>query len=232
MRLLQSSCLFLAVLIVTPTFAWGQDQFYDAYLLATHDGTAMQLLLSLGQRNFGPGTTRGNAVAFDVFRSTMGHECGPEERVTDQPIAWPVVQGPGNFEVSFTDPNVIPNTAYRYEARPVDAARSPAQGMLVSSVWGYGIVGVALLGHGELIPFDNFTVYVHTCQSECFPDGLVVGTSLMQLGTTVILYGNRVGLTSQSNLWYPEFFATSANQAPCLVAVEPVGWSALKSLYK
>lgn len=227
------SCLLPAVLLVTPTFSWGQAEFYDAYLVATYDGSAMQLLLSLGHRNMGPGTCRGNAVGFDVFRRTLGYECGSEKRLTDEPIPWPVTGNPG-FEVSFADPDVAPNTAYRYEARPVDAERNPAEGALVTSVWGYGVVGVALLAHGQLVLGDNFNVIVGTCPDECFPACLLTGISVSdeQLESTVELYGNGVNVESYSNQWNPQLYCTSISPAPCPLAVEHVGWSALKVLYK
>ena len=236
MRLLQSWFL-LAGLIVTPTLAWGQCvEFYDAFLGATYDGTAMQLLLSVGHRNMGPGTCRGNAVAFDVFRTTLGYACGPEERVTDQPIAWPVTEGAEVFEVNLTDPDVTSDTAYRYEARPVDAERNPAQGELVGSVWGYGVVGVALLAHGRLWEGDNFTVRLEGCPDECLPTGLVsvpgVTWEEVPWGSTVEVYGNGVSPRYYSNTWLPFLEGTSISPAPCLVAVAPVGWSALKRLYK
>jgi hypothetical protein len=235
MRRLQSSVLLVAVLIATPTFTWGQgDACYDAYLQATYDGAAMQLLLSVGNRNFGPMICRGNAVAFDVFRKTLGYECGSEERVTDEPLAWPVTADPV-FEVGFTDPDVTSDTAYRYEARAVDAERNPAQGIMPpfgGSVWGYGVVGVALLAHAQLFWGDNFTLSVNSCPGECFADGLVRATPELPLGTTLLLYGNRVDVDYQSNLWWPLLVLTSTSPAPCIVAVEPARWSTVKRLYK
>jgi hypothetical protein len=238
MRLLQSCSPLLGVLMLTPTFARGQcneEEFYDAFLRATHDGTAMQLLLSVGHRNFGPGFWRGNAVAFDVFRRTLGHECGPEERVTDQPLPWPCMEGPGVFEVHFSDPDVTPDTAYEYEVRTVDAERNPAQGLVQPPVRGYGVVGVALLAHGQLVEGDNFTVMLAGCPAECFPTGLSSVSPVefgLPWGTTVNLYGDGVSEHYYSNLWLPSFHVTSISPATCLVAVEPVRWSTLKRLYK
>jgi hypothetical protein len=89
-----------------------------------------------------------------------------------------------------------------------------------------------LLAHGQLLPGDNFTLIVQPCPGECFATGLVCGTPETPLGTALHLYGNGVGVEYQSNLWNPLLYITSMSSASCLVAVEPVGWSALKSLYK
>ena len=237
MRLLQSySRLFVVLLMLVPARARGQcdeQEYFDAFLRATYDGTAMQLLLSVGHRTFGPGFFRGNAVAFDVFRRVLGYECGPEARVTDQPLPWPCTEGPGVFEVRFSDPDVTTDTAYEYSVRPVDAQRDPAQGTFETPVRGYGVVGVALLAHGQLDEGDNFTVIIGTCPGECFPIGLVFPAQVgLPWGTTVNLYGDGVTEVYYSNLWIPSFHATSIVPALCIVAVEPVHWGTLKRLYK
>lgn len=230
-----SRCLLLAVLIVTPTLAWAQcDEPYDAFLTATYDGTAIQGRLSLGHgRTWGPSICRGNAVAFDVFRTALGYQCGPEVRVTDPPIPWPVSED-DVFEITFIDPGVSPNTAYRYDARPVDAERNPAQG--TGSVWGYGVVGVALLAHGLLEQSDFPWVNVGGCPGECFVTGLVTGLEVpwneLPLGSTVNLYGSSVYVIHQFNVWSTALWGTSISPSGCLVAVESLGWSTVKRLFK
>jgi hypothetical protein len=238
MRLLKSCSLLLALagLILTSTSARGQCRdCYDAYLLATYDGSAMQLRLSLGHRIFGPSTCRGNAVGFDVYRKTLGYECGAEVRVTDEPIAWPTVECSASADVSFTDPNVTLDTAYGYEARPVDAERNPAQGEQVSPVWGVGVAGTALLAHGLVHQGDNFNVIVDPCPGECTASGIVrmSGVDWAALwGNTVEVYGNNVGVEYYSNLWLTMMEGTSVRPALCVVSVERTGWGAVKVLYK
>ena len=240
MRRLLSCCCFLVVLIATPTLARAQcDEFYgvyDAFLTATFDGAAMQVRLSLGcGRSWWPTTGRGNAVAFDVFRRTLGYECGPEERVTDQPLAWPVTED-DVFEITFTDASVTPNTAYRYEARPVDAERNPARGEQVSGVWGYGVAGVALLAHGQLLQDDFPWVNVGECPGECFVSALVTGPGLSETplpwGSTVNLYGSSVYVNHDFNIWSTYLWVTSINPAQCIVAVESVKWGMVKRLFR
>ena len=127
MRLLHTRCLLLllaplAVHSFSPLSAWGQCPYRDfvlGYVSATYDGSAMQVRLDLEHGYWFPGTARGNAVAFDIFRTELGHECGPVERVTDEPIPWPTECD--SFVVTVTDPNASLDTAYAYDARPVDA---------------------------------------------------------------------------------------------------------------
>ncbi len=238
MRLLQSRSLLpvLAVLILAPASAWGQcDDCYDAYLLAAYDGSAMQLRLSLGRRNMGPMTCRGNAVGFDVYRKTLGHECGAEERVTVEPIAWPTADCAAPADVNFTDPNVTLDTAYWYEARPVDAERNPAEGEGVSPVRGVGVAGTALLAHGPASLGDNFNVIVGGCPGECFPSAIVRVSGVdwdEHWGNTVAVYGNNAGVEYYSNMWVTMVEGTSVRPAPCVVAVERTAWGAVKGLYK
>ncbi len=238
MRLLQSYCLLpvLALLILPPTSAWGQcDDCFDAYLLATFDGSAMQLRLSLGHRNMGPMTCRGNAVGFDVFRKTLGYQCGIEERVTDEPIAWPAVECNAPFEASFVDPDVTLNTAYEYEARPVDAERNPAVGEQVSPILGFGVAGTAALARGSVFLGDNFNVIIDPCRGQCFPSGVVYIAGFNwdeHLGNTVTVYGSGVSVTYYSNLWVTLLEGTSVSPASCANAVKPMRWGAVKSLYK
>jgi hypothetical protein len=103
----------------------------------------------------------------------LGFECGAEERVTDGPIAWPIADCPATAEVSFTDPDVTLNTAYGYEARPVDADRNPAEGAFASPIRGYGVAGTAVLTHGAVRLGDNFRTVTDTCPGECFPWALL-----------------------------------------------------------
>jgi hypothetical protein len=226
----------LAVLIFAPASAWGQcDDCYDAYLLATYDGSAMQLRLSLGHRNMGPMTCRGNAVGFDVYRKTLGYECGAEQRVTDEPIAWPTAECPAPAEASFTDPNVTLDVAYRYEARPVDAERNPAAGENVSPIWGVGVAGTALLAHGPVYLGDNFNVTVWDCPGECFGWAIVRMSGVdwdEHWGNSVEIYGSNVGVEYYSNLWVTMVEGTSVRPALCVVAVERTAWGAVKRLYR
>lgn len=226
----------LAVLILAPATAWGQcDDCYDAYLLATYDGSAMQLRLSLGHRNMGPMTCRGNAVGFDVYRKVLGYECGTEERVTAEPIAWPTAECPAPADVSFADPNVTPDTAYWYEARPVDAERNPAEGGGVSPVRGVGVAGAALLAHGSAQLGDNFNVIVGECPGECFPLAIVRVSGVdwnEHLGDTVAVSGNNVGVEYYSNMWVTLVEGTSVRPALCVVAVERTAWGTVKRLYE
>lgn len=225
---------FATTLILLPTSVRAQCHFgdcFDAYLVATYDGSAMQLRLSLGHRTFGPLVCRGNAVGFDVYRKTIGYLCGPEERVTDQPIAW-VAECDAEIDLSFTDPNVKLDTGYQYEARPVDAERNPAQGDGVSSILGYGVAGTAVVAHGEVWPSDNFTTYAGSCPEECFPGGLVDAPSIYEYwGTTVTIIATEASVRYHSNLWVTLFHGSSVNRSRCLVAVEDVDWSAVKRIY-
>jgi hypothetical protein len=193
----------------------------------------MQLQLSLGHRTFA-NICRGNAVGFDVYRRTVGYTCGEEERITDQPIAWGG-ECDAPAELSFTDPGVLnPNTVYQYEARPVDAFRQPAQGDLAASVWGYGVVGTAVVAHGEPVLGDNFQVFVWVCPGECMPGGIVDVPGIdwaEYFGTTVTVLGQSASVVYYSNGWMPQFAGTSVSPSRCLVGVESVGWGAVKRLY-
>jgi hypothetical protein len=239
MRLLQACLLpvgasVLALLILRPTPASGQCPYRDAvtgYVLATYDGTAMQVRLDLENGLWWPGTNRGNAVGFDIFRKQLGYECGPQVRVTAEPIAWPTECEV--FEATLTDPDVALDTAYEYEARPVDAGRNPAQGEGVYSIQSYGVAGTALLAHGHLTQGDNFMMFVDSCPSECLAGGLLWpdGSEPFDPTRPVLVYGNRVGVTHYSNGWATTLFATSVRNAPCLVAVESVEWGTVKRLY-
>jgi len=232
MRLLQSSFLWIATLLL-PTCASGQC--YTALLEATYDGTTMEIAFRVGFLGWGPAICRGNAVAFDLYRSTLGYECGAEERVTEQPIpiAWPADEL-GVFETSCADPGVTLNTAYRYEARLVDPERNPAQD--TGSVRGYGVAGVALLAHGQLGQQDFPLVDVLGCPGECFvPAGIVTGSGLngsLPFGSTVDLYGSNIYMWKPGDYWQTALWVTSISPSECLVAVEPVSWAALKRLYK
>ena len=239
-RLLPLLTPILALLILYPTAALGQCPYRDlviGYFLATYDGSAMQLRLDLENGLWWPGTHRGNAVAFDVFRRELGYDCGPEVRLTDEPIAWPTECEA--FVADLTDPDVSIDTAYEYEARPVDANRNPAgpagSGQVVDAFRTYGVAGTALLAHGYLEPGDNFTRFVSTCPGECLADGVMLvpeQSEPFDLQRPVLVYGNRAGVTHYSNGWATTIYGTSVSNAPCLVAVEPTAWGTVKRLYR
>lgn len=231
-----ASVLALTILQAAP--ASGQCPYREVvigYFLATYDGSAMQLRLDLENGYWWPGTHRGNAVAFDVFRKKLGYECGPEERVTGEPIPWATECEA--FVANLTDPNVPLDTAYAYEARPVDADRNPAQappGQVVDSFRTYGVAGTALLAHGYLNQGDNFTLFVNSCPNECLGSGLLRPTryDTFDLASPVVVYGDRVGVEYYSNGLATTLYATSVTNSQCLIAVEPVEWSTVKRLYK
>ena len=103
-------------------------------------------------------------------------------------------------------------------------------------MWGFGVAGVALLARGQLQTADNFMLSVLPCPDECFATGVLYTTQEAYQhwdeGNTVSMYGNHVGVTYTSNMWAPLLNVTSFQVGPCLVAVEPVEWSALKRLYR
>ena len=229
--------LALAVLVGTP--ASTRAQCYDAYLVGWYDGAVVQLRLNVGQRTFANVCRYNNVVAFDVFRTALGPQCGPDVRITDQPIPWPAQPDNQTVVLELEDPGVVANTGYRYEARPVDAERNPAGGL--EPIYGYAVVGVAPMIHGEVHPecgpVTPCLQVAGVCPDECFAWGIVrvpdelsgqVGT-----GTPLLLYVNAVTVTGPLvNQWWPVFSVVSGRIAPCVVAVAPLAWGSVKRLYR
>jgi len=105
----------------------------------------------------------------------------------------------------------------------------------VEQIRGYGIVGTAIVAHGQPYLGDNFNTIVSSCPDECMAEGIfyISGFSWWEYwGTTVLIRCHSVDVTYYSNGWVPRFECTSASSSTCLVAVESIDWGAVKYLYR
>lgn len=105
----------------------------------------------------------------------------------------------------------------------------------MEQIRGYGIVGTAIVAHGQPYLGDNFNTIVSSCPDECMAEGIfyISGFSWWEYwGTTVLIRCHSVDVTYYSNGWVPRFECTSASSSTCLVAVESIDWGAVKYLYR
>jgi len=116
-------------------------------------------------------------------------------------MPWPCTEGPGVFEIHFqrSRRDAEYGVSIRGPARRCGAQPGTRPG---DAGWGYGVVGVALVGHGQLDEGDNFTVILGGCPGECFPAAMLPPEQVGQpLGTTVEVYGDGFSEVYYSNMW-------------------------------
>ncbi len=226
----KTGVLLLALLCGSASTTMAQFPNY-AYLKGQYDGNALQLEIRV-LRNQDIGT----AVALDVYRGTLGlSACGPEVRITNEPIPWPSAPFPAS--VTLADDGVAPATTYWYRLRPVDAQRNAAA---ISSSF-LATTGVALLSHAYVY-FDMYGspngYWAQPCPQECVADGLLQTPLPAELipyvdtSTYLLLYGEVVGVVSGYNSFWPLLRIDHAQPSMCLVAVAPAPWSSVKRLYR
>lgn len=233
MRRVSTAALLLGILCGTTSTVRAQDFPDFAFVTGGYDGSALQLEIRILWDGY-----RGAAVALDVYRSSYGLlGCGPEVRITDQPVPYPGPPYPAS--VRLTDAGVSPGTGYFYEARLVDARRNPVEQSL--PIFGSATTGVALLAQAKVY-FDRYGglmgYWLIGCPQACMPEGPLespLPNDLMpyvDTDTTLLLYGEVVDMVLAYNFFSPRLRIDHAQPAKCVVEIAPSSWSSVKHLYR
>jgi hypothetical protein len=228
---MRRSIMGVLLLAIVCGNAAAQSPFPDyAYLIGHYDGVALQLEIKIGELVTNPDF--GTSVGFDLYRTTLATTaCAQEVRLTDQPILWP--GGPFPATAALTDAAVTPNTAYRYRIAPVDAQRNPAN---LIGTGGEATTGVALLTHGRIFNALWLGYWCYLCPQECIGDGqLRLPSELLPYADTdvsLLLYGEIVGVTFDSNAYWPIYQIDHGVPSGCVLAVQPSTWSLVKYSYR
>jgi hypothetical protein len=182
-------------------------------------------------------------VVVDVYRRTLGSECGPMVLLTETPVSWPGLtenSGPVDLD-EVIDGDAEAGVAYEYILRAVGAGREPIPGD-DDVVVGYTSVGDVLISHGTLVAFPDCGIsgisYLNPCGETCFPQYHVpfypseVG-QYVNTDTELLVYGHfETEWSYFCNSYVPRAVITSANPGLCVVAVEETTWGVVKSLYR
>jgi hypothetical protein len=233
----------MGALLPATVFAATSDYVCFESTLDTHteaDGFHVQITLSWWDWANCWGS---EPAGVDVYRRALGSVCDPEVLVTDEPLPWtgllpygdPVVLG------EVVDATAVANTAYEYVARAVDAERNPVPGD-DDAVLGYASAGEALIGHGTLVAEPDCGIssilWLDACAGACYPRPYVgslpaEATPYVNSETELRVYGEFNGLSeSFCNVHWPRVLVSRVEPGLCTVAVEPVTWGVIKSLYQ
>jgi len=179
----------------------------------------------------------------DVYRRALGSTCTPLVLLTDQPLQWPAVpQGGGPVALGeVVDGDAVANTAYEYIVRAVGANRDPIAGD-DDVVVGYASDGDALVGHGTLVAGPDCGMSsvssLNPCQDACFPFANVGSypaevNAYFNTDTELLVYGHFDAVWAYlCNVHIPRVTISSVTPSPCILAVEPASWGAVKSIYR
>lgn len=242
MRVLRCSFAIVAVSLLATGVA--QPINLNPAMTSSLEADGLHLTIGFDNNGFGPVTWPQMPSGVDLYRRSLGLECGDAVRVTDAPIPWSWNdQAPFPefaLQIQFVDPTTADGTGYRYEVRAVDGDRNPiAQDP--EAVVGFATHGEALLGHGSLLSGGDcglsFTQEVEPCPNECFPAALVgVPDELapyFNTGQTFLLYGSITGVSRFfCNTSIPQAVLTRGTPSLCVVGVAPMTWTEAKRLYR
>lgn len=175
----------------------------------------------------------------DLYRRTVGFECGAFERINPEPFAWTWAGGFNPLNIDYVDTTTLAGNAYEYMIRAVDSDRNPIPTNPDVSV-GYVTNGETLIGHGTIITFNlcGYPVddYVHeSCPQECLPYFLsrsVVLEPYANTGQTLSLYGQISTTWNCEGSFATHGLVTRVEPSVCLVGVESATWGKIKRVYR
>lgn len=217
---------------------------FEASLVSQVEADGMHLQITLTQWSWSTYCWPNELAGVDVYRRALGTTCGPLVLVTDEPIPWTGLPAEGEpFAFGeIVDSGVEGNTAYEYVARAVDAQRKAVAGN-PDAVIGYASTGEALIGHGYLVATPDcgisFIQWIDTCEDACFPRPFVGSpvpadvSPYFNSETSLRIYGEFNGVSpSFCNVHWPRVFISRVEVSSCIVAVQPVTWGNVKSVYQ
>jgi hypothetical protein len=173
-------------------------------------------------------------VLVEVVRIKISGPCSDEVNVTFLP--WQPVSP--HVTADIADAAVEPNTTYQYIVYGIDG-----QGARIGIAFlGSASTGAGLLCHGTLSFLPDCGVSgvsrVIACDGSC-ASGIFIKSGPPEISpywnttTTLAIYGEVDGLSGDlCNVIEPAFKITSVVEQPCVSAVEPVTWGAVKAMYR
>jgi hypothetical protein len=248
MRAFHLSVILLTVIIGVLSLATAVEaQTQDVCFLTLLDGQlqtdGLHLQVTITAWGWTTYCWTDNFVGVDVFRRTLGSQCGPPVRITEEPLPW-------NHQAVFDEPFVLAdivdtgvtaNTAYQYEAVAVDAQRNPVPGNS-EVILGFASTGVALIGHGILTRGPDCGIssvdMFSPCAGQCYASALAFSVPpeavpYFNSGTPLLIYGEFDGTFGGfCNSYIPVVNVSSVEESPCVVGVTPTTWGAVKMIYR
>jgi len=254
MRLFRTTALVLlasALALTTASAQSGYPEYYvDGRVLGSVQADGLHLQIAFDEHPWGGKTWTVEPAGVDVYRRGIGADCGPWERITDEPVPWSWTGQTGGAAMSFelVDPATSPGHGYLYEARAVDGNRDaiPEDGdVYIGAVTN----GVALLAHATLeagpggCGLSSVQTVAH-CSNNwngypdaiCYPPLLFAWTPeiipYVNTGSPLLLYGVIDEIISPCGANETVVHFSVVVEDPCALSVETRTWGSVKAIYR